>query len=247
MTDYAFFPRGGQVEEGDGLKGGSQHLPPTITVSYTFPYPRRAVFPYQPPGLGREAENLPQHCLPVSTSWGEGYRGQEIWSINHMGKPLSGQGPLHGGSGWESNHLGLQWTQLALCLGAVTQGHQPCTTPQGGALRHPASKRGWDDCLQGNQPAGSLPTPHLQPAGCLPNTVEWTWRTHHNLSTRVPGQWCKPNWRQVHLSQNWHPTIPGRGARLKGTTYWWALYHHNSQPHKTTPQNPKERSAWPWE
>ena len=34
----------------------------------------------------------------------------KIWSIDHMGKPLSGQGPLHGGSGWESDCLGLQWT-----------------------------------------------------------------------------------------------------------------------------------------
>ena len=89
-----FFSRGGQVGEGDGLNmGESNHLPPTATVSHTLPYPSRTVLCYQPQGLGREAENMPHH-LPVSTS----YRGQEIWSIDHMGKPLSGQGPLHGGS-----------------------------------------------------------------------------------------------------------------------------------------------------
>ena len=27
----------------------------------------------------------------------------------------------------------------------------------------------------------------------------------------------------------------GRGARPEGTAYWWVLYHHYSQPHKTTP------------
>ena len=40
-------------------------------------------------------------------------------------------GSLHGGSGWETNCLGLQWTWLALHLGAVTQVHLPCTTTQG--------------------------------------------------------------------------------------------------------------------
>ena len=67
--DYAFFTRGGQLREGDGLNvGDSQDLPPTTMVSYTFPYPSGAVLPYQAQGLGREAENLPQHHLPVSTS-----------------------------------------------------------------------------------------------------------------------------------------------------------------------------------
>ena len=46
--------------------------------------------------------------------------GQEIWSFDHLGKPWSGQGPLYGESSWESDCLGLQWTQLALFLGAVT-------------------------------------------------------------------------------------------------------------------------------
>ena len=64
-----FFSRGGQVGEGDGLNvGESQDLPPTVTVSYTLPYPSTAVLPYQPQGLGRETKNPPQHCLPVSTS-----------------------------------------------------------------------------------------------------------------------------------------------------------------------------------
>ena len=46
--------------------------------------------------------------------------GQEIWSIDHMGKPLSGQGLLHGGSSWGTDHLVLQWIQLALHLDVVT-------------------------------------------------------------------------------------------------------------------------------
>ena len=48
-----------------------------------------------------------------------GHKGQDIWSVDHMGEPLSGQGLLHGGSGQETDYLGLQWTQLALCLGVV--------------------------------------------------------------------------------------------------------------------------------
>ena len=63
------FTRGRQVEKGDGLNVGEyQHLPPIVTVSYTFPYPSRIVLPDQPQGLGGEAEGPPQHCLPVSTS-----------------------------------------------------------------------------------------------------------------------------------------------------------------------------------
>ena len=83
---------------------------------------------------------------------GGGYRGQKSWSIDHMGELESGQGPLHGGSGWETDHLGLQWTQLALCLGAAAQGYLPCTTPQGGELGHPTSERGRGDSLWANQP-----------------------------------------------------------------------------------------------
>ena len=81
-----------------------------------------------------EAEGLPWHRLPVGTSWGGSYRGQEIWSINHLGKPWLGQCPLYGGSGWESDHLGLQWTQLALYLGVVTWGHPNAPLPKEGHL-----------------------------------------------------------------------------------------------------------------
>ena len=79
--------------------GGASPLPPTKTVPHTLHNSSRAVLPYQPQGFGGETENPPQHHLSVNTSWGGSHRGQEIWSIDHMSKPLSGKGLLHGGSG----------------------------------------------------------------------------------------------------------------------------------------------------
>ena len=85
-----------------------------------------------------------------------------------MGKPQSGQGPFHGGSSWETDHLCLQWTWLALHLGAVTWGHMPCTTPHGGACGHPNPQRDGGNSLQANQPTGSLPTPCCHPQVVYP-------------------------------------------------------------------------------
>ena len=219
------------MEKRDGSNvGRHQHLPFAMTVSNSLPFPSRAVLPEQPQGLGEEVESLPWHCLPVGASWVESYRGQEIWSIDCMDKPFSGQGPLHEGSGWETDCLGLQQTQLALHLGVVTWGHLPYAAPLGGALGHPISKRGRGVSLQANQPSGSLLTPHHWPTSHLPNRVEWMWRTCYNLPTRLTGQWHKPYQRQVRLPGNWHPANPSRGTRPKGTTYWQALYHCNSQP-----------------
>ena len=79
-----------QMGEGDGSAVGKpHHLPPTTTVPHTLYNSSGTVLPYQPQGLGGETENLPWHCLPVNTSWGGSHRGQEIWSIDHMGEPLS--------------------------------------------------------------------------------------------------------------------------------------------------------------
>ena len=92
------FSRVGQMGEGDGLTVGRASPSAPITVPHTLPNSSRAVLPYQPQGLGRETEDLPWHHLPVSTSWGASYWGQEIWSFDHMGEPLSDQGLLHGGT-----------------------------------------------------------------------------------------------------------------------------------------------------
>ena len=90
MTDYTFFSQGLDRwgKEMALLWGEPHHLPPTTTVPHTLHNSSRAVLLYQPQGLGRETEDPPQHCLPVNISWGGSYRGQEIWSINHMGKSL---------------------------------------------------------------------------------------------------------------------------------------------------------------
>ena len=54
------FTRGRQIEKGDGSNVGEyQHLPPTVLVSYIFPYPSRIVHANQPQGLGGEAEGSP--------------------------------------------------------------------------------------------------------------------------------------------------------------------------------------------
>ena len=53
---------------------------------------------------------------------------------------------------------------------------------------------------------------------------------HHNLPAQVPGQWHKPNWRQICLPRGRHPTTHGRRARPEGITPWWTLFYPNSQP-----------------
>ena len=45
---------------------------------------------------------------------------------------------------WKTDCLHLQWTQMALCFGAVTWEHLPCTTPQGGACGHPTPHGGME-------------------------------------------------------------------------------------------------------
>ena len=57
---------------------------------------------------------------------------------------------------------------MALCLGAVAQGHLPCATPQGGALGHPTSERGGGNSLWVNQPTGGPPSPHHWPQVIYP-------------------------------------------------------------------------------
>ena len=48
------------MEKRDGSNmGGHQHLPLTVTVSYSLPFLRRTVLPEQPQGLGGEVESLP--------------------------------------------------------------------------------------------------------------------------------------------------------------------------------------------
>ena len=70
---------------------------------------------------------------------------------------------------------------------------------------------------------------------------------HHNLPAQVPGQWHKPNWRQIHLPGDQHPTTHGERARLEGITPWQILCHHYIQaPLRPLPQNWKESSAQPW-
>ena len=144
--------------------------------------------------------------------------------------PSQARGPLYEGSGWETDHLGLQWTQLALHPGAVTWGHPPCTTPQGGALGHPTSERDRSKSLWANQPTGGLPTPCHWCTSCLPCRAEWIWQTCYNLPTRATGLWGKSHCWQACLPGNWYPAIPDGGARLKGTTSWWGPHHYDSQP-----------------
>ena len=58
------------------------------SISFKFlPFPKWNCPPWMALGLGGEIEILPWHHLPVSTGHGGCYRGQEIWSINHMGEP----------------------------------------------------------------------------------------------------------------------------------------------------------------
>ena len=152
-----------------------------------------------------------------------------------MGEPQSGQGSLHGGSGWETDCLCIQWTQLALCLGVVTQGHPPCATPQGGPLGHPTPERDGGNSLQANQPTGSLPTPHCQPPSHLLHRFEWAQWTCYNLPTRATGQQHKSYHRQASLPGNWYSTTSGGGPRPKDTASWQGLHHRNSQPTKVHP------------
>ena len=69
MTEYAFFTWGRQVEKRDGSNvGESQHLPPTVMVSYTIPYCSGIVLPNWPEGLGGKAKGPPQHHFLIGTS-----------------------------------------------------------------------------------------------------------------------------------------------------------------------------------
>ena len=108
---------------------------------------------------------------------------------------------------------------------APTMCHSPRKGTWASYLREDRGNSQW-----ANQPTGSLPTPHCWPTSCLPNRVEWMWRTHYNLPTGATGQWPKSYCRWAHLPGNQHPTIPSRGAGPKGTASWQGLHHSDSQP-----------------
>ena len=153
--------------------GALGHLFPTRPVPFGLHNQFGALLPHQPEGLGGCRKILQQHCLPTGFHQRGGNVRQGVWPFHHMGEPVSGQGLHCGGSGYATDHLGLQWTWLALCLGAAQQGHLPWTTPQGGVLEHPARRGHWQCHLWNGQPARGLPTPELRFAGHLPSRAEW--------------------------------------------------------------------------
>ena len=123
------------MEKREGFNVGEyHHLPLAAMVSHTLPHPCRIVLLDWPQGLGGGTGSPPQHCLLVSVSGGGSCRGQEIWPINHMGEPVSGQGPLYGGSSRETDCLGLQWAQLALHLWQLHEGTCHAPLPKEGHL-----------------------------------------------------------------------------------------------------------------
>ena len=54
----------------------------------------------------------------------------------------------------------------------------------------------------------------------LPGRTEWMQGPYHNLPAQVPGQWHKPNWRQIHLLRGGHPTAHRGGARPESVAPW---------------------------
>ena len=75
--------------------------------------------------VSTEDEAMPDRAYGLSTVW-----------VNSV----SGQGLHCGGSSQATDHLGPQWTQLALHPGVAQWGHLRCATPQGGAPEHPARR-----------------------------------------------------------------------------------------------------------
>ena len=236
------------VEKRDGSNvGGTSTFAPHCNSFIFPPLPQWNHPPWTASRLGGEAEGLPWHCLPVGTSWGGSYRGQEIWSIDCMGKPLSGQGALHGGSSWETDCLGLQWTQLTLCLGAVTQGHLPCTTPWGEALGHPTSKRGRETTpyrqisqlevcqLLISGPQATYP---IGLNGCEEPIIT---SLPESLANGVSLTRGKSVYLEIDILQSLAEELDWKVLPIgKLSTTMIA------SPHKSTPQNQKERTAWPW-
>ena len=103
-------------------------------VSVTFPELSSL---YLSKGMGRCKETPQWYGLLVGFHQRWGNVRQSVWLLHHVGGSITGQGFHCGGSSQAIDHLGLQWTQLALCLGAAQWRHLPCATPQGGAPWHP--------------------------------------------------------------------------------------------------------------
>ena len=217
-------------------------------IGFNFPVtPRQNCPPWMALKFGGGQKH--HHNIAFLLVWGRGggYRGQKLWSINHMGEPESGQGPLHGGSSWETDCLGFQWTQLGLHLGSVAWWHLPCATPQGGALGHPTSEWGRGNSLWADQPIWGLPTPCHRPPSHLPHRFEWVQWTNYNPLLELLASGISLTTGEPVYLENWYPAIPNGGAQTgrypplgKVSTIKIA------SPHKSTPLNEKERAAWPW-
>ena len=234
------FTWGRQMEKRDGSNVGEyQHLPLTAMVSYSLPYPIRTVLPEQPQGLGGEAAGLPWHHLPVGISQGGSYRGQELWSIDHLGKPCQARVPsmeeaVGKLTAWVSSGPNLPYALVQLhedtCHAPLPKEGHLGILPQRGAEMTP--------CRQISQ----LEVCHLfisdlqvaYPIG-LNGCEEESFANGISL-TRGKSVYLELDILQS-LAEEPDLKVPPIG------------YHSSmvmASPFKVTPLNQKERSAWPW-
>ena len=134
---------------------------------------------------------------------------------------------------WVSN--GPNWPYTLVQLNVDTC-HAPLPK---GAPRCPAQRRHWQCHLWKNWPTGDLPASHLGSAGHLPGRAEWTWGSYHNLPAQAPGQWHKPNWKQICLFRGGPPATHHGGARPESIAPWQMPLILMASPIKTTPLKPE--------
>ena len=118
------FSRDRQVEKRDGSNLGEyQHLPLTVTVSYSLPYPRETVLPEQPQGLGerqKACHNI-AYLLVLAmeeATWDRKYGLSTIWVNPCQARVHSMEEVVGKLNAWVSSGLNWPYTLVWLHEGA---------------------------------------------------------------------------------------------------------------------------------
>ena len=116
---------------------------PLGCTGFNFPVtPRHNCPPWAALRFGGRDKNLTTTSLSCWYVQRRKLQETEIMAYQPYGWTLVMPGSPPGGSSWETDHLGLQWTQLALCLSAAAWGHLPWPLLQEGHLGI-LPQRGW--------------------------------------------------------------------------------------------------------
>ena len=131
MTDYAFFLQGSDRLGKDlTLLWGHLNICPSLQQFHISSITQLELSSLTSLKAWGDKEKFHNDITFLLVSAKEEATGDRKYGLSTIWvNPCPGQGPALWRKQLGTDCLGLQWTQLALCLGAAEWGHLPCATP----------------------------------------------------------------------------------------------------------------------